>query len=99
MTICNLDDCTHYGCQLRRKGIQLSPRVGMSTQSRNWRPRKDSPPSHYAEIQYDHRPGGTKIPLLNPDGTYVRGKQAYEQRRKIDSILRRKHQTDTVPSP
>jgi hypothetical protein len=38
---------------------------------------------------YDERPGGNRMPLVNPDGTLVRHKQWRENRKAIESSIRR----------
>lgn len=87
MAICDIPDCEeHYGCRLRNKGLQISPAATPSRHNR----RKDrvEPPSWNKGILYDERPGGTKMPVMNPDLTPVRMKQASEQRQKINKHLR-----------
>lgn len=86
--ICDVPACNeHYGCTLRSKGINLSPRV-TPNRVRNPRPTPDTPPGHYANIVYDTRPDGSKMPVMNPDGTPVRHRQYQEQKRTIDTHLR-----------
>jgi hypothetical protein len=87
--ICQIPECMeHYGCRLRKKGIQLSPRA-TPTATQNWRPTPSEPPSLNAQIIYDERPGGVKMPLMNPDGTLVRHKQWRENRKTIEANIRR----------
>lgn len=91
MTMCVVPGCEeHYGCRLRSKGVSVSPRVG-EARTRNWKPTPDTPPAHYANILYDERPGGTKMPVLNPDGTPVRHRQAQREAGKIERVLRERH--------
>jgi len=88
MAICQIEGCEeHYGCRLRAKGVQVSPSATPSRHNR----RKDrvEPPSWNKGIVYDERPGGTKMPVLNPDMTPVRMKQGAEQRHKINDHLRK----------
>jgi hypothetical protein len=79
MTICQTPDCDeHYGCRLRSKGVQIGPAATPS------KPRKGTltptkPDKSLAKVVYDERPNGTKMPILNPDGSVVRAKQAREQ--------------------
>jgi hypothetical protein len=88
MTICQIDGCEeHYGCRLRAKGVQVSPKATPSRH--NKRKARVEPPSWNKGIVYDDRPGGTKMPVLNPDMTPVRMKQGAEQRHKITKHLRR----------
>jgi len=88
MAICDIPECQeHYGCRLRNKGIQVSPKATPTRHNR----RKDSvePPSWNKGILYDERAGGAKMPVINPDGSPVRMKQAAEQRHKINDHLRK----------
>lgn len=88
MTVCNLDDCTHYGCMLRRKGVQLSPRIGAATATRNFKPTLDPPaPSHYRTVLTEDRPGGFKMPILNPDQSVIRHREAQHKRHEIKDRL------------
>jgi hypothetical protein len=87
--ICQEPGCDeHYGCRLKNKGINLSPQIN-KTATRNWRPRKDEPPGVNAQILYDKRPDGSMMPVMNPNGTVVRHKQAVEQRHKIADTMAR----------
>jgi hypothetical protein len=84
---CTIEGCTtHYGCRLRAKGLQVSPRAEM-TKTQNWRPTPSVPPSRNKEIIYDERPGGVKVPLMKPDGTVVRRKYYDEHKHQITSTL------------
>jgi hypothetical protein len=85
---CDIEGCQeHYGCRLRNKGIQLSPKAQMS-RMHNYRPAKKEPPAYNKTIIYEDRPGGTKMPLLNTDGSPVRQKQYDENKRQITSTIR-----------
>lgn len=93
--ICQSEGCTdHYGCRLRTKGLQVSPRV-TPTKSQNWRPSVSVPPPHYKNIIYDERPGGTKMPVLKPDGTVLRHKEYQENKHKFDAMM---HRNRSVPT-
>ena len=87
MPICPIPDCEeHYGCRLRNKGVQVSP---AATPSRfKGRKKPVEPPSWNKGILYDERHNGTKMPVLNPDMSPVRMKQAGEERHKINDHLR-----------
>lgn len=94
--MCQIPNCTeHYGCQLRNKGISLSPRIG-EERTRNWKPTPDLPPSHYKNIRKDPRPGGTAMPVLNPDGSVVRHRQAQRDARRIEEQLKARHNAVTT---
>jgi hypothetical protein len=87
MALCEIPNCEeHYGCRLKSKGLQVSP---SATPSRhNGRRKQVEPPSWNKGILYDERPNGTKMPVMNNDGSPVRMKQASEQRHKINDHLR-----------
>jgi len=86
--ICTLEVCGHYGCSLRRKGIRVSPKA-TPTKNMNMRPTPMVPPAVNANIMYDVRPDGSKMPLLNPDGSVVRHKQFVDNRNSIEATMRR----------
>lgn len=85
---CDTPDCGHYACTLRAKGLQVSPRAE-TTKTQNWRPTKSVPPSRNAQIIYDERPGGYKMPLLKADGSVVRQREYDERKSEITSTIRR----------
>jgi hypothetical protein len=96
MAICDIAGCQeHYGCRLRTKGVQVSPRA-TPNQAQNWRPTPSVPPARNAEILYSERPGGYKSPLLKPDGTPLRRKQYEDNRHHWDSVLRSKNATNVA---
>lgn len=89
MTICQQQGCQqHYGCRLRNKGIRLSNAV-TSTRTKNMRPTPFADPVQNAQIMYDERPGGTKMPFLNDNGTVLRHKQWRENKAGITDNIRR----------
>lgn len=81
-------DPTHYGCTLRAKGMQVSPKL-TPTRSTNPDPTPVQGDATKAQIMYDERPGGTKMPILNWDGSVVRRKQYDDQKSTIESNMRR----------
>lgn len=86
--LCQIPDCTdHYGCRLRNKGLQVSPRAQM-TRTQNWRPTPSKPPSINKQIIYDERPGGGKMPVLKADGSVLRHKEYTENKHKVESTIR-----------
>ena len=86
---CTTPGCSeHYACKLRAKGTQVSPRA-QTSRTQNWRPTPFAKPTRSKTIIYDERPGGTKMPLLNPDGTVVRQKQYDEHKSEITTNMRR----------
>lgn len=68
-------ECTEsYGCQLRRKGLQVAPSATPNRHNRH-APAKQEPPNYNKQVMGEHRPGGTFMPYLNPDATPIRRKQ------------------------
>lgn len=89
MTICHIPGCEeHYGCRLRNKGIQLSPRA-TPTATLNWKPSVSQPSSIRGAIAYDERPGGIKVPYLHADGTPVRMGDVIDDRKGFDEKVRK----------
>ncbi len=87
--MCDEPECTkHYGCRLRQKGIQVSPKA-TPHRIKNPVPSKMIPPPRNGQIIYDERPGGFKVPIINNDGTVLRGKQFDDNKRQITNNLRR----------
>jgi hypothetical protein len=76
-------DCTLYGCQLRRKGIQLSPQATPSRANSIPPKQNGGPPGHYKNILTEDRPGGYKMPILGADGHVIRHRQAQRESHKI----------------
>jgi hypothetical protein len=86
---CTTPDCDeHYACRLRGKGLQVSPRATPS-KTLNWKPTPAAPPTRNKQIMYDERPGGTKMPFLNADGSVLRQKQYDEHKHQIEANIRR----------
>lgn len=83
MTICQTPGCDeHYGCRLRSKGVQIGT-LATPSKDKKGRLTPTAPRPDLARVVYDERPNGTKMPLLNPDGTPVRVRQAREQPGRI----------------
>lgn len=91
MTVCAVPGCDiHYGCRMKAKGLQVSPRVGASTGTRNFTPSIDPPaPAHYRTVLTEDRPGGFKMPILNSDATVIRHRQAQREKHEIADRLAR----------
>ena len=90
--ICQIEGCSdHFACRLRSKGVQIGT---LATPSRPKRGRltPTAPETHLGEIQYDERPGGARMPILNPDGTPVRKGQAKRDERKVEGFRRLQQQ-------
>lgn len=84
-------DCTcedTYGCRLRRKGVQVSPKATPNRRN-NIPPRQTFPPSVNKRIIYDERPGGVKMPIITETGAPLRHKRYQENRHKINDQLAR----------
>ena len=87
MAMCEVANCNeHYGCRLRSKGLQVSPKA-TPTKTLNWRPTKSEPPAINRQIIYEDRPGGSKIPILKLDGEPLRGKEYRENKSTIDATI------------
>lgn len=78
--------CDTYGCRLRRKGLQVSPRATPNRRN-NVPPRASEPPSINKQIVYDERPGGYKMPIFTETGDPLRHKRWRENRHKIKDGL------------
>lgn len=89
MTMCEYGCTEHFGCRLRLNGVQVSPQVGKSTQTRNWRPTPSVPPGHYSHFAYEDRPGGFKSPILRANGTHMRKREYLRKEPKIQDQLAR----------
>lgn len=80
------DDCTcdTYGCQLRRKGVQLSPQATPNRRN-NILGRRPNVPGQ--PIVYQDRPDGSKMPIITSTGDFLRRKQYLERKHEIDAKL------------
>lgn len=90
-----INDCLpgcseHYACKLRNQGLQISPRA-TPNRAQNWRPTPSIPDKTQADLMYDTRADGSKMPILNPNGTHMRRYDYNQDRRKVDEHLRRIH--------
>lgn len=83
---CGLADC--YGCNLRRKGLNLSNAV-TATRQKNMRPTPSKPPAINARIATQDRPGGYKMPILKANGDPLRHKEYREKEAKVLDTLNR----------
>lgn len=89
------DDCTcdTYGCSLRRKGVQLSPKATPNRRN-SIPPRRPNVPGQ--PIVYQDRPGGFRMPIMTATGDFLRRKQYLERKHEIDDTLNRIRQTGTA---
>ena len=90
--ICQVLGCEeHFACRLRAKGVQLSPQATPNRRAvrRDPGPRQADPAWERGIVTED-RPGGFKMPLLEP-GTRapLHVKQYGEHRRDIDAQVKR----------
>lgn len=84
MAICQIPDCTdHYGCQLRAKGVNVSP-AAMPSRRRWGNPRR-AEPSWEKGIATEKRPGGFEMPILTESGARMHVKEAAERRHEINN--------------
>lgn len=89
--ICQTDDCSeHYACRLRAKGVQIGT-LATPSKTKRGRLTPTAPRPDLGAVVYDERPNGTRMPILNPDGTPVRKSQAQQQERKLDEFRRLQH--------
>lgn len=58
-------------------------------------PTPSIPPSINAQIIYDERPGGTRMPVLKSDGSVLRHKEYMDNRNEIEA-RRRAIRNDTT---
>ena len=92
MTVCQVEGCTaHYGCRLRAKGVQIGTLATPSKPKKGRLTPTASRPD-LGKVVYDERPNGTRMPILNPDGTPVRKGQAKREERKVEGFRRLQHQ-------
>lgn len=94
MSVCHEPDCTeHYACRLRSKGVQIGT-LATPSKPKKGRLTPTAPRPDLAKPVYDERPGGIKMPILNPDGTPVRKAQAQRQERKVEEFRRQLHSSN-----
>lgn len=95
MAICQVPDCDeHFACRLRGKGVQIGT-LATPSKPKKGRLTPTAPQTHLAEVTYDERPNGTRMPILNPDGTPVRKAQARAEERKLTEFRRQLHQSSS----
>jgi hypothetical protein len=88
--MCDVDGCEkHYGCQLRAKGLQVSPkatpgRVG----NRKFVPRPMQTDSFRSGVTGETRRDGSFMPYIQKDGTLIRQGTMTNDRRRLESIRR-----------
>lgn len=87
--------CSLYGCQLRLKGIQVSA-AATPTKTRNTKRTYSVPPAINAKVICEDRPGGYKMPLLNPDMSVVRHVQYRDNEKSIEATRRRVRNSGTT---
>ncbi len=82
------DDCTcnTYGCELRRKGVQLSPAATPNRQHHVHRPIQR--PSWESGTVGEQRPGGGRMPYLDGNGDPITTKQFANKRGHFEEKLR-----------
>ena len=78
--------CPTYGCQLRQKGVSVSPKATPNRRN-SIPPRRVNVPGQ--PIVYQDRPGGFKMPIITATGDPLRRKQYLENKHKIDDKLAR----------
>lgn len=89
-------DCGSYGCDLRAKGVQVSPAA--TPNRRNVKPSTTAAdPAWERGIPGEHRPGGSFMPYLDVGtGKHLGVKQFSEHRHGFEESLRRVRNT---PAP
>lgn len=81
-------DCPLYGCELRRKAINLSSAVSQTMRAnRPFRPKINA--SWEAGTAGEHRRDGSFMPYLDRTGRKIRVKEAGERRRELTEIRNR----------
>ena len=94
MAVCQVAGCDeHYACRLKAKGIQVHPDA-LPNRPRKGRLTPTPPNTDLAKVEYDERPNGTRMPILNPDGSPVRKAQAQRQEQKLDEFRRQLHSSN-----
>lgn len=84
-------DCGSYACELRNKGVQISPAATPS--SRNNVPGDNARYNSYEKgVATEKRPGGAEMPILNSDGQTIPIKTFNEKHRHKYQQTRRKRE-------
>lgn len=91
--ICQADDCTHYGCELRRKGVSIASKAIPNRLSNTKRiPPRRANTSYEQGIKVDPRPDGTVMPVLMSGSLSPMPIHTYNnQHRAVDAALRKAH--------
>ena len=97
MTICAEFDPDCYACQLRAKGLQVSPSATPGRVANRDQPRRPmAHDSFRAGVTGEHRRDGSFMPYLHKDGTLIRQGTMTNDRRRLEAIrhdqLHRTHQ-------
>lgn len=80
--------CDTYGCQLRRKGLQVSPAAMPNRHNRVVK--QTQPNAHNAQIRGERRPGGFISPYLHAStGAPVRAKEYEAKHHAIHDTIAR----------
>lgn len=88
MTVHDPDcDCDTYGCQLRRKGTQVSP-AATPNRRNTIPPRKIEASAYNKQVMGEHRAGGTFAPYLDSSLRPIRQKAFAERRHELTEIRR-----------
>lgn len=104
MTVCAIPECDeHYGCRLRNKGLQLSPKATPSRVSvRKFKPRPMQHNSYGHGVTGEKRRDGTFMPYIDNTGSIVRQGTMDRDRRNLTAIrdrqLAKTHAERTAPS-
>lgn len=78
-------ECDNYGCELRRKGIQLSYDASPTARAR--RPFRPSvQPSWEKGVAGEHRADGSFMPYLHGDGSKIHVKEMGERRKELTEV-------------
>lgn len=101
MTVCVVDGCQeHYGCRLRAKGLQVSPKATPSrVNNRPFVPRPMQTDSFRSGITGETRRDGSFMPYIHKDGSLLRQGTMTNDRRRLEGIrkdqLKRTHEGRT----
>jgi hypothetical protein len=90
--MCDVPNCDeHYGCRLRHKGIQVSPRA-LPNRPKNWRPSRTlTPDTSLAKPVTISNGRGVEKPVWKSDGTMLLKGEYVQDRRKYDDLITKAH--------